>query len=629
MGKILEYTLVGTAKVAWPIFQAANRLMPNGKVAKPAWLHNPVLKSKERVMPALGLPRTTDSLCPDCVKEARARIISGEEDLSILRNGNHPAVIKAHIIERDGKVWMTKDCPKHGHYEDILSIDVEFFKKIETLYPGSDYPVCETSLRNHGPSTVKYGRGSVLNVDLTNRCNMMCEPCFTDANQVGFVHELTLKDVKEILNAAASIKPKRQLSVQFSGGEPTLSPHFIDSIRYAKEIGFFSIQAATNGIRFAESPEFAKEAYDAGLRIAYLQFDGVGNENNKHRKIANLFDVKLRAIENLYNAGIDVVLVVTLVNTVNDHQVGPIMDFAVQNSDKISFIAFQPVSFTGRDENVSDEERFQKRYTTSHLAHDVKKHTNGFVQPLRDWFPLSAISVFADFTDMMKGAEAEWGTLHCGCHPDCGSTCVLFVNKETKKSYSLGYFFNLNRYMKDVITINDMRRGKTLSAIQMILALLRNYSPTNAPKELQFKDLLTKFDKQSGGSLGGEYGTGKDRKIDKWLFLFVGGMWFQDLWTYDFRRTERCSVPYGTQEGEISFCAYNTGIGWRNIVENKYKTASLTDWYKKMGRHNVYANHKPLDLPSFENTLKIPGKPDYDASQSAGEEYRELKKFAV
>ncbi|MBA2501599.1 MAG: hypothetical protein H0V27_01850, partial [Pyrinomonadaceae bacterium] len=45
--------------------------------------------------------------------------------------------------------------------------------------------------------------------------------------------------------------------------------------------------------------------------------------------------------------------------------------------------------------------------------------------------------------------------------------------------------------------------------------------------------------------------------------LCVEGMWFQDLFNYDFRRTEMCVIPYGTQEGEISFCAYNTGVGWR------------------------------------------------------------------
>jgi uncharacterized radical SAM superfamily Fe-S cluster-containing enzyme len=69
---------------------------------------------------------------------------------------------------------------------------------------------------------VKYGRGAVLTVDLTNRCNMMCDPCFMDANQVGYVHELTWEEIKTVLDNAITVKPKRQMSVQFSGGEPTL-----------------------------------------------------------------------------------------------------------------------------------------------------------------------------------------------------------------------------------------------------------------------------------------------------------------------------------------------------------------------------------------------------------------------
>ena len=62
------------------------------------------------------------------------------------------------------------------------------------------------------------------------------------------------------------------------GGEPTISPLFLEAMRYAREIGYFSVQCATNGIRFAQEPEFAKAADEAGLRLAYLQFDGVGNE---------------------------------------------------------------------------------------------------------------------------------------------------------------------------------------------------------------------------------------------------------------------------------------------------------------------------------------------------------------
>jgi uncharacterized radical SAM superfamily Fe-S cluster-containing enzyme len=216
-----------------------------------------------------------------------------------------------------------------------------------------------------------------------------------DANQVGFVHELTFDEIKEILDNAVSIKPRRQMSVQFSGGEPTLSPHFLDAIRYARKVGYKVIQAATNGIEFAKRPEFAREAAEAGLRYAYLQFDGIGNASNSHRGVGNLFDVKLRAIENLFNAGLSIIPVVTIVNGVNNQQVGRIVEFALDNPRKIAFLAFQPVSFTGRDEKISDERRQAQRYTLSHLAHDVKQQT-GLGEPTRDWFPISFMSTFTE-----------------------------------------------------------------------------------------------------------------------------------------------------------------------------------------------------------------------------------------
>ena len=307
-----------------------------------------------------------------------------------------------------------------------------------------------------------HGRGAVLTVDLTNRCNMMCDPCFMDANQVGFVHELGWDEVKTILDNAVTIKPRRQMSVQFSGGEPTLSPYFIDAVRYAKQVGYNSVQAATNGIEFAKRPEFCREAAEAGLRYVYLQFDGIGNAPNSHRHVGNLFDVKLRAIENLHSAGVDIVLVVTIVNGVNNEQVGRIIEFALDNPKKISFLSFQPVSFTGRDELVSDERRAAQRYTLSHLAHDVKKQT-GLGEPTRDWFPISTMGTFSDWADLIHGPAAEWGALSCGCHPNCGTGMALMVDKETREAAPITAFLNADRLPKDVALINDAARGKFLS----------------------------------------------------------------------------------------------------------------------------------------------------------------------
>ena len=593
----VELALTGGARLLWPAFQAINRRF-EGKTFHPKWSAAPLLKSHERSMPQLGWPRTTDSLCPTCVREARTRILSGEQAVESLVN-EQVGEIKARIFERDGKVVVEKSCPRHGTFVDTLAINPAFLRRIESLFPGRDFPAIADGLHNHGTSSIKYGRGAVLTIDLTNRCNMMCDPCFMDANQVGYVHELTLAEVQKLLDDAIGIKPRRQMTVQFSGGEPTISPIFLDAVRYARKVGYFSVQAATNGIRFAQEPQFAHQAREAGMRIAYLQFDGVTEAANAHRRVGNLFDVKLRAIEHLAAAGIDICLVVTIVNTVNDDQVGPIVKFALQNCDKISFVSFQPVSFTGRDEEIGDDERHAKRYTLSHLAEDMQRQT-GVTEPLRDWFPLSASSVMSHVTDLLNGPGADWGSLNCGCHPDCGVGMGFMVSKKTKKWAPLAEFLNLERVMRDAQVIADSARGRVLTVAQTALSLLRNYNPTKAPDGFRLIDLLHKFDKQSGGQLGGRLGACDDgnRKNDEWLLMFVAGMWFQDLWTYDFRRTEMCIIPYATQMGEISFCAYNTGVGWRQIVENMYHNAKVADWYKEHGKHPVYANsHKIVPLP--------------------------------
>jgi hypothetical protein len=82
-------------------------------------------------------------------------------------------------------------------------------------------------------------------------------------------------------------------------------------------------------------------------------------------------------------------------------------------------------------------------------------------------------------------------------------------------------------------------------------------------------------------------------------------MWFQDLFNYDFRRTEQCIIPYATQEGEISFCAYNTGVGWRNIIEKMHMTATLTKWYEEKGRHEIFAGNKHVPLASKDHHLVL------------------------
>ncbi len=609
--KYVEKGLSLAANAVWVAFDKLNQIKRNPSFT-PKWSDKPLLKSWEKSMPTLGWPRETDSLCPKCVPEIRQAVIDGKVPLETLIY-EKPGEIKAQIIERDGKIMMVKDCPVHGHFEDVMAIDTEFFAHLEKVFPGRDIRAHnDEKLHNHGSSTVTHGRGSVLTIDLTNRCNMMCDPCFMDANQVGFVHELSWEDIKTLLDNAITIKPKRQMSVQFSGGEPTLSPYFIDAVRYARKVGYTSVQAATNGIEFAKRPDFCHEAAEAGLRYVYLQFDGIGDAANSHRHVGNLFEVKLRAIENLHSAGVDIVPVTTIINGINNEQVGRIIQFALDNPKKIPFLSFQPVSFTGRDEAITDERRKAQRYTLSHMAHDVKRQT-GLGEPKRDWYPISFISTFSDWSDLVHGPAADWGQLSCGCHPNCGVGMAIMVDKETKEAVPVTQFLNADQLADDVKRINDAARGKWLSVIGMALSVARNYDPFQSPTHFKLSDMLKKFDKTFGAT-GKSYGrvdatrTREDierRRSDRWNFLMIVGMWFQDLFNYDFRRTEQCIIPYATQQGEISFCAYNTGMGWRNIVEKMHMTATLTKWYEEHGKHEIFAGGKNVALEENVHSLML------------------------
>ena len=573
--------------LTWKAFQAINRRLPEGELPRPKWAPGKMLKSYERSAPPLGFPRVTDSLCPRCVPEVRTAIINGDADLSLLAD-KHPGEIKAQIVEENGRVLMRKACENPGPFEDVLSTNPDFTRRIEGLFFGRDFRCAEDEhVHRHGSSTIKFGRGAVLTVDVTNRCNMMCNPCFMDANQVGYVHEPEWEDIKAILDRAVSFKPRRQVIVLFSGGEPTLSPHFLEAVAYAKKIGFYRVLAATNGIRFAQSEDFTRQAHEAGLHGAYLQFDGVTNEKNQHRGVGNLFDVKLQAIENMAKAGMKTTLVTTIVNGTNNDGIGPIVDFAVRNIDKIQTIAFQPVSFTGRDEEIDNETRYAQRYTLSQMVEDLKSQLNADWEPMRDWFPLSSYSAFTSVMDLLQGADAPWGWSACNCHPNCGIFTLLVVNRRTREWTPLFKFFDYEQFIRDVAVITDTARGKTLTAAQLALSILRNFKASAAPKGFPISQIVSLFKPSAARSDSDRNDRMKTRSDqDDWRVLCVEGMWFQDLWTYDFRRTE--------------------GVGWRQIIENMHQTASLAEWHKTNGRHEIFAKGKKVELKTTEHHLILP-----------------------
>ena len=580
---------------AWFVSKHINAILPEGELPHPSWAPRRLLKSRDRTPMTLGVPRKTLSLCPMCNREAAEAVVEGEA--SIIDFKDRPGIIDAEILEEAGHILIRKTCWEHGSFEDVLSSHPLFFHRMESLAFGRDFAcVNDDEVHDHGANGIRAGRGTYLIIDMTNRCNMVCSPCYMDANANTYVHELTLDDVRLLFEKAISFKPQREINVLFSGGEATLSPILFDAIRFAKNMGFHRIHVATNGIRFAQSRDFARQARAAGLHAVYLQFDGVSEEKNKHRGLGNYMEVKRKAIENIAAAGMRTTLQVSVVNGLNNDGLGDIVQFAVDNVDKIHGVIFQPVMFSGRDADIPDEERYARRYPVSQIAYDLQQQTKVDWQPMRDWFPVSAYGIFAQLCDILH-PEARVGSLFNDIHPDHGIFSPLLVNCVTKQMIPVAAFFDLEQFMRDIVAITDSARRPTITKGLVWLSALRNFDPEKAPPGFsahQIGPLLDDLSYRISGA-GSSWSEMAYSYNEPWRIMIPSAMWFQDLYIFDLSTMWDSTTPVATQEGEIGFSAYNSAR-WRNVVEHIHQTASLTEWHQKHGRHEIYAKGKRVDF---------------------------------
>jgi uncharacterized radical SAM superfamily Fe-S cluster-containing enzyme len=581
--------LKGMGSAAWAALSVYERFHPGERVYV-SWASRPILRREEKTFPTLGLPRWADSLCPadGCYRE-----------------------IPALLAEEEGMVTMRKTCPEHGEWFDIIYRHADFFRWIESLYPGDDVPLEDLSLFDHGSFGIRASHGAVYNIDLTNRCDMHCTVCFANAWDAHYVYEPTLDQIKRMLDAAASVRPKRQASIQFTGGEPTVAPTLPEAIRYAKSLGFYKCQIATNGINIAQSLEFAQELKEAGLDILYLQFDGTRNEDYAYtRQVANMFDVKVQAIEHARKVGLAVVLVPTLVRTVNDDRVGDIARFAVANADVVAGVSYQPVSITGR---IEEAKRLRHRYTLSDLAFDLKAQAPELgTEPVRDWVPLSATGPLSDLADALGAENATWGSMKCGCHPNCGTGMMALVNLRTRAVVPIGSVLDIPGFLRDAARIAPSRQPKPIRMAQIAAMIARNLRPRGLPPGIRGTELLRSLeDLATFPGEGRGAGLAKDVAVPDWRIQFFAGMHFQDKYDYQFDRTRRCIIHYLTPEGNISFCAYNTGADYRDRIEMAYNRGSNSEWFRRYGRNRIYARMATVPLPEGAPRTPLATKEDF------------------
>jgi len=528
--------------------------------------------------------RVTESLCPVCNTEAVAVAIEGH-DIGMLKNS--PGVVRAEILERDGTVVVRKECPKHGAFEDLLASDANFFRRMEERAWAT---TPDDFSGNHGVLSVREGTGGFMIIDLTTRCNLKCARCFMDANGIGYVHEPDLETIRLLLDRARAARPNADVNILFSGGEPTLATSLLPAINHAKALGFKRLYMATNGIKLAQEPGFARACRAAGLHGIYLQLDGTSNAAHAYLGAVNLFDIKTEALANAHAAGLQVVLQATVANGVNNDQVGPILDFAIQNISRVFGVLFQPIMFTGRDHGVSDDDRLSRRYTLADLAADLRTHTDGSLEPLRDWWPGSQFEFFVRLSNMLRRDETS--SIGHGDPGHFGTFAPLVVNVKTRQWTPLGRFFDLDGFERAILA-----GGRDLGRV--IQVARQSFVAGEAPSGFTFEDLPSLLHQcVARVNTGWRDWEHRGYEDGQWRLIVIHGMWFQDLFNFDIRINRSAPTVVATQEGEISFSAYNAA-GFRQVVEHEFQVAGLADWNRTHGRHAIYANQVMVPISSL------------------------------
>ncbi len=496
------------------------------------------------------LPKEINSICPECME-----------------------IIKATLYPEGGKVWIKKTCKEHGDFKDIFYGDVNLYYRSESLWFGDGRGIEDPPIKNAtvcpkqcGLCNMHTSHSGLPIMDLTNRCNLTCPVCFANANAAGYLYEPSFDEVVKMLETIANQRPVQANMVQFSGGEPTVRPDFLDIVRKAREMDFYYIQVNTNGIKMADF-EFAQACKEAGVDNLYLQFDGVSDDIYKKTRSTPLFEYKMKTIENCRKLKMDVILVVTLVKTYNDHQVGDIVNFAIQNNDVVSGIAFQPVSFVGR---FSQSHRLERRYTLADLALDIERQT-GYIKAMRDWFPISVTQAFSRLATSLSGKPRYTPTLH----PHCSQGTYLYLDRADGSVKPISSFIDMDDFLRELISLSKEikpSRFGLLSKVKILYRLKKYYHADRAPKGLTFERFLQSLEGYQDRSLRRIYideESGKDRHYDH---VFIAGMHFMDAYNFSEERVRRCVVHYTDPSGKLyPFCAYNGAPVYRKRVENRYK----------------------------------------------------------
>jgi tetraether lipid synthase len=288
--------------------------------------------------------------------------------------------VEAKIVFQDDRVLLLKHCPRHGHERVLVADDVDYYRRCREVF------LKKPEMPQHYNTAVKWGcpydcglctdheQHSCLSlVEICDFCNLRCPICYASSGP-DRQHFRPLEQIERMLDAVVRNEGQPDV-VQISGGEPTMHPEFFKVLDLAKARPIRHLMVNTNGVKIAESEAFTERlaAYMPDFEL-YLQFDSFERAALLKLRGVDLRAVREKAIERLNRHQISTTLVVTLEKGVNDHEIGPIIDFALEQPC-VRGVTFQPVQHAGRADGYDPE---LDRLTLTEVRRGILEQTSVF-----------------------------------------------------------------------------------------------------------------------------------------------------------------------------------------------------------------------------------------------------------
>ncbi|CAG34994.1 radical SAM (seleno)protein TrsS [Desulfotalea psychrophila] len=414
--------------------------------------------------------------------------------------------IPAHHETIEGNTYLLKECPEHGAFKTVVWRAGTSFKEWSRTkipsQPKTPFTAVDRGCPYDCGLCAAHGQHTCTALlEVTWRCDLGCPVCFASSGKKAAPDpsQAEISQLLERVELASGF-----CNIQLSGGEPTMRDDLAELIALAKKRGFPFIQLNTNGLRIAREEGYAQRLAEAGLDSVFLQFDGTEDAIYSSLRGRPLMAEKRAAIEALSQAGIGIVLVPVVVPGLNDHNLGAILDLAVQNSPHVRGVHFQPVSYFGRYPQAPGDE---ERITLPELMDLLEVQSGGAVHA-------------ADFQP--PGCE----------HSHCSFNGNYMVTEE-------GGLTKLSAGGKCDCAPRPAREGadKAKSFVKRQWAGVKQSLPMAGALE----DDLGRFISRAASHS-----------------LAISAMAFQDAWTLDFERLRGCCIHVVSPDGRlIPFCAYN------------------------------------------------------------------------